>query len=66
MTTASSVDDWGREVFRTRLGGEAWWPFLLAAALLLVAESRLASSRRGGARQSERHPARVETQGAVP
>lgn len=63
--TVTRADAWADEVFRTRLGGEAWWPFLLAAAILLIAESLLASTRRGGTRQAERRPAQAETSGAV-
>jgi hypothetical protein len=62
----TSADGWEGEVFRTRLGGEAWWPFLLAAALLLLAESLLASTRRRGSPHSERPPAQAETSGVVP
>jgi hypothetical protein len=40
----SDPQDWARAVFRTRVGGEAWWPFLLVAALLLIAESVIATS----------------------
>jgi hypothetical protein len=40
----SDADAWSRAVFQTRVGGEAWWPFLLAAAVLLIAESLLATS----------------------
>jgi hypothetical protein len=65
VATVSRADAWAGEVFRTRLGGEAWWPFLLAAALLLIAESLLASTRRGSARQTERRPAQAETSSAV-
>lgn len=61
----ASADAWGGEVFRQRLGGEAWWPFLLVAALLLMAESWLASTRRGGGRPVERQQAQPETSGAV-
>ncbi len=50
----ANADDWAGEVFRTRLGGEVWWPFLLAVAILLVAESLLATTRRGGGRPAER------------
>jgi hypothetical protein len=50
----SDADAWARAVFQTRVGGEAWWPFLLVAALLLIAESLLATSgsrlRSGAAR----------------
>ncbi len=65
IATVTRADEWADEVFRTRLGGEAWWPFLLAAAILLIAESLLASTRRGGARQAERRPAQAETSGAL-
>jgi hypothetical protein len=44
VDAVSEADAWPRAVFRTRVGGEAWWPILLAAALLLIAESLLATS----------------------
>ena len=66
VDAVSRSDAWARAVFQTRLGGEAWWPFLLAAALLLIVESLLASTRRGGTRQAERLPARAETSSALP
>jgi hypothetical protein len=67
----SEPDAWSRAVFRTRVGGEAWWPFLLAAALLLIAESLLATSgnrlRRGAPRPGGvASPAPAETSGAAP
>jgi hypothetical protein len=66
VDAVSRPDAWARAVFQNRLGGEAWWPFLLAAALLLIVESLLASTRRGSARQGERLPARAETSSALP
>ncbi|MGE0159425.1 MAG: BatA domain-containing protein [Gemmatimonadales bacterium] len=67
----SDPDAWARSLYRTRVGGEAWWPFLLAAALLLLAESLLATSgnrlRRGAPRaQGVASPAPAETSGAAP
>jgi len=67
----SEPDAWSRAVFRTRVGGEAWWPFLLAAALLLIVESLLATSgnrlRRGAPRPGGvASPAPAETSGAAP
>ncbi|MEQ1856024.1 MAG: BatA domain-containing protein [Longimicrobiales bacterium] len=58
----ANPEEWSGEIFRTRLGGEAWWPFLLAAALLLIAESLLASTRRGGSRPAERPVAQTRDQ----
>jgi hypothetical protein len=65
VSLVTSLDDWGGEVFRTRLGGEAWWPFLLAAALLLIAESLLAATRRGGSRPAERPARQPEASAAL-
>jgi hypothetical protein len=47
------ADEWPRAVFRARQGPELWWPLLLAALLLLVAESLMATSGR-----AERKPGR--------
>ncbi len=58
VDAVSRADAWARAVFQTRLGGEAWWPFLWVAALLLIVESLLASTRRGGTPQAERLSAR--------
>jgi len=53
VTVVSDADDWGRQAYRSRRGPELWWPLLLAALVLLLAESYLASSGRdsGGAPQ---------------
>jgi hypothetical protein len=48
VTVVSSADDWSRQAYRSRRGPELWWPLLLAACLLLVAESIVASSGRAG------------------
>jgi hypothetical protein len=71
VDAVSEADAWPRAVFRQRVGGEAWWPFLLAAALLLIAESLLATSgnriRRGTPRPGGvASPAPAETSGAAP
>jgi hypothetical protein len=71
VDAVSEADAWARAVFRQRVGGEAWWPFLLAAALLLIVESLLATSgnriRRGAPRPGGvASPAPAETSGAAP
>lgn len=66
VTSVSRADSWPRSVYRSRLGSEAWWPFLLAAALLLFLESFLASSGRGGAQRAERGHKSAEARGALP
>ena len=70
LDAVSQPEAWSRAVFRTRVGGEAWWPFLLAAALLLLAESLLATSgnrlRKGTPRPAGvAAPAPAETSGAA-
>lgn len=52
VTLVSDADDWARETYRSRRGPELWWPLLLVACLLLLAEAFLAASGRdtsGGA-----------------
>jgi hypothetical protein len=71
VDAVSEPQAWARTVFRTRVGGEAWWPFLLAAALLLIAESLLATSgnrlrRNAPQPQAVASPAPAETSGAAP
>ena len=44
VVTVERAEDWPRAVYRSRVGPELWWPLLLAALLLLFAESFLASS----------------------
>ena len=44
VDAVSDPDAWASAVFQRRVGGEAWWPFLLVAALLIIAESLLATS----------------------
>jgi len=46
VTAVERADAWPREVYRSRVGPEIWWPLLLAALLLLFAESFLATSGR--------------------
>jgi hypothetical protein len=46
VTLVERADAWGREVYRSRVGPEIWWPLLLAALLLLFVESSLATSGR--------------------
>jgi hypothetical protein len=62
----SSADAWSRSVYRSRFGFEAWWPFLLAATLLLLAESLLASGNRLPIRGGPRRALASEASGAVP
>jgi hypothetical protein len=70
IDAVSEPDAWGRAVFQTRVGGEAWWPFLLAAAFLLIAESLLATSgnrlRKTSRPPAVAAPAPAETSGAAP
>jgi hypothetical protein len=40
------TDDWQRATFRARQGPELWWPLLVAALILLLAESLMATSGR--------------------
>jgi hypothetical protein len=47
ITRVEEAEDWPREVYRSRVGPEVWWPLLLGALLLLLLESLLASSGRG-------------------
>ncbi|MGD8728601.1 MAG: hypothetical protein PVF90_02775, partial [Gemmatimonadota bacterium] len=46
VTLVSDPEDWGRETYRSRRGPELWWPLVLVALLLLLAESALAASGR--------------------
>ena len=43
---------WSRAIYRARQGPELWWPFLLAAVVLLALESLIAASGRGASRRS--------------
>jgi Aerotolerance regulator N-terminal len=65
VTAVSRADAWPRAVYRSRLGPEVWWPFLLVAALLLLVESLLASSGRVGAQRTGRASLSEEAPGAV-
>jgi hypothetical protein len=56
VTTVDEADDWPRSVYRSRVGPEIWRPLLLAALLLLFAESFLATSGRGRAPNPKRRP----------
>ena len=62
ITAVSNATSWDRTVFLERRGPELWWPFVLLAALLLWAESILASS--GRAQLPERRAASAEASGA--
>jgi hypothetical protein len=44
---------WSRAIYRARQGPELWWPFLLAAAVLLALESLMAASGRGVSTRSK-------------
>jgi hypothetical protein len=71
IAAVSEPEAWARAAFQTRVGGEAWWPFLLAAALLLLAESLLATSGNRLRKGTPRPPgvtatAPAETSGAAP
>jgi hypothetical protein len=50
LRIARSAAGWGREIFPTGEGPEVWQPLLLAALLLLVAESWLAATGRRASR----------------
>jgi hypothetical protein len=65
ITTVTRPDAWGRAVYRSRFGPELWWPFLLAAVLLLFAESLLASADRLRGRTAGSRPTPAEAPGAV-
>lgn len=47
VTTVDREGDWAAAVFRARQGAELWWPFLVAAILLLMAETLMATSGTG-------------------
>lgn len=47
VTAVEREASWDRAVFRARQGPELWWPFLLAALMLLVAETLMATSGGG-------------------
>jgi len=65
LTAVSRADAWGRAVYRSRFGPELWWPFLLAAVLLLFAESLLAATDRLQGRRLGARPSPAEAPGAV-
>jgi hypothetical protein len=44
--------EWGREMYRHRLGRELWWPVIIALLLLLIVESLVAATG-GSARASD-------------
>lgn len=56
VTAVEQADAWARSVYRSRVGPEVWRPLLLAALLLLFAESFLATSGRGRAPGQKRQP----------
>jgi hypothetical protein len=57
ITMVERAEAWSREVYRSRVGPELWWPLLLAALLLLFAESYLATSGRVSSPGQGRRPA---------
>jgi hypothetical protein len=56
VTAVEQADAWARSAYRSRVGPEVWRPLLLAALLLLFAESFLATSGRGRAPGQKRQP----------
>lgn len=54
LTVVERADRWDRAVFRARRGPELWFPLLLAAAVLLLAESLVAASGTSGRRRGTR------------
>ena len=59
LVPVGRMDAWGRAVYRSRVGPELWWPLVLAALLLLFAESFLATAGRVSAPATRRQPARA-------
>ena len=59
LVVVERADAWSRAVFRSRVGPELWWPLVLAALLLLFAESFLATAGRVSAPARSRQPARA-------
>jgi hypothetical protein len=57
VTLVSDARDWAGEAYRARRGPEVWWPLLFMAALLLMAESAIASSGRAGQSTAQRRTA---------
>lgn len=51
-TMVDRESEWDDAVYRARQGGELWWPFLLAALVLLMVEGLIATS--GGSRLAVR------------
>jgi hypothetical protein len=48
--TANDADEWGRDIFRRRLGRELWRPLLFALLLVLVIETLTAAT--GGVKKA--------------
>lgn len=65
IVTVARAEAWPGSVYRSRFGPELWWPFLLAAIVLLLAESLLASADRPGTRRASRRGAPTEAAGAI-
>jgi len=57
VTLVADASDWAGEAYRARRGPEIWWPLLILAALLLMAESVIASSGRAGQSTAQRRTA---------
>lgn len=56
VSLVSDGDEWARQAYRSRRGPELWWPLLLAAGFLLLAESLVATSGRARASGPRRRP----------
>jgi len=57
VTVVESTNDWTREAYRSRRGPELWWPLLLAACLLLITESIVATAGRASQSTAQRRTA---------
>jgi hypothetical protein len=66
VVEVARADAWGRSVFRARSGPELWWPLLLAALALLLAESIMATSGRTDRGASARRSVEAPTHDAGP
>lgn len=60
-TVVDRADRWDRAIFRSRRGPELWFPLLLGALALLLAEARVASA--GHAARGGSSPTRLSTAG---
>ncbi|MCZ6795377.1 MAG: BatA and WFA domain-containing protein [Planctomycetota bacterium] len=65
VTAVTRAEAWPRAVYRSRQGPDLWWPFLLAAGVLLMAESMMATSGRRDVRRSDSPHAPALTSDAV-